>query len=110
MVHPNSPPKSYHSPRFPSLNVETLADTTDDRRYTLFYLSDIVRFTVIWTLIVYALFHLGAVLVAFSSHGFKKSSWKYLWLTPAVYLVIASLEAVLSGTIVGLLYVYLSLT
>lgn len=105
MAFPNDPPPNYRAPRFPSLNVKTLSDTTIDKNYTLFYLSDVVRFTVIWTLIVYALFHLGAVLVAFSTHGLKKSSWKYLWVTPVVYLSMAAFEAVLSGSIVGLVYV-----
>jgi hypothetical protein len=36
------------------------------------------------------------------NHGWKKSSWKYLWAVPIIYLVMAGLEAVLAGSIVGL--------
>lgn len=102
MSFPNSPPASYRTPRFPSLNAKTLYDTTDDKRYTLYYVLDVWRFTLVWTLILYALFHLGAVMIAFFTHGWKKSSWKYLWAVPVVYLVMAGFEAVLSGTVVGL--------
>ena len=103
MSNPGSPPPGYHAPPFPSLNVKTLHDDTTDRIYTLYHVRDVWRFTVTWTLIVYALFHLGAVLVAFFTHGLKKSSWKYLWAVPVVYLVIAGLEAILAGSIVGVM-------
>lgn len=102
MAYPNDPPPSYQTPRFPSLNVETLYDTTSDKRYTLFYVLDVWRFTLIWTMILYALFHMGAVLTAMYTHGWKKSSWKYLWAVPVVYLVMAGLEAVMAGSVVGL--------
>ncbi|PNP37515.1 hypothetical protein TGAM01_v201159 [Trichoderma gamsii] len=99
------PPRNYTTPRFPSLNVNTLFDSTPDKRYTLYYIGDVWRFTVIWTLITFALFHLGAVFIALFTHGWKKSSWKYLWLTPIIYLGVAGLEALLSGTIVGVMSV-----
>ncbi|KAI6783903.1 uncharacterized protein J7T54_001779 [Emericellopsis cladophorae] len=99
----NPPPRNYQTPRFPSLNIGTVYDYSQDRRYTLYYVSDVWRFTVIWTLIVYALFHLGAVVVALLTHGWRISTWKYLWAVPIVYLVIAGLEAILSGSIVGLM-------
>ncbi|KAH6897216.1 hypothetical protein B0T10DRAFT_557050 [Thelonectria olida] len=103
MVYPNNPPESYQTPRFPSLNVDTLYDTTSDKRYTLFYVLDVWRFTLIWTLLLYAVFHMGAVLTAWFTHGSKKSSWKYLWAVPVVYLVMAGVEAVMAGSVVGLL-------
>ncbi|KAH7023755.1 hypothetical protein EDB80DRAFT_807836 [Ilyonectria destructans] len=102
MALPNVPPETYSTPRFPSLNVQTLYDTTADKRYTLYYVLDVWRFTLMWTLVIYALFHMGAVLVAMFTHGWKKSSWKYLWAVPVVYLVMAGLEAVMAGSIVGL--------
>lgn len=101
MPYPNIPPQSYQTPRFPSLNVQTIYDTTEDRRFTLYYIRDAWRFTVIWTLIVYALFHLAAVIIAMFAHGGRISSWKYLWAVPVVYLVIAGIEAILAGSIVG---------
>ncbi|KAI7760392.1 hypothetical protein LZL87_008482 [Fusarium oxysporum] len=45
---------------------------------------------------------MGAVLIAMFTHGWKKSSWRYLWAVPVIYLVIAGLEAVMAGSIVGL--------
>ncbi|EHK41386.1 hypothetical protein TRIATDRAFT_301972 [Trichoderma atroviride IMI 206040] len=97
------PPRNYTTPRFPSLNVNTLFDSTPDKRYTLYHIGDVWRFTVIWTLITFAVFHLGAVFIALFTHGWKKSSWKYLWLTPIIYMGVAALEALLSGTIVGVM-------
>jgi hypothetical protein len=34
-----------------------------------------------------------------------RSSWKYLWTVPTVYTVVAGIEAVLAGTVVGLMQV-----
>ncbi|KAL6870042.1 hypothetical protein ACO1O0_001377 [Amphichorda felina] len=101
MPYPDRPPPGYHTPPFPSLNVQTVYDTSEDRHFTLFYIADVWRFTVIWTLIAYALFHFAAVIIAFFAHGWRTSSWKYFWAVPVVYLVIAGLEAVLAGSIVG---------
>ncbi|KFH48951.1 hypothetical protein ACRE_000880 [Hapsidospora chrysogenum ATCC 11550] len=103
MEFPAVPPASYRTPRFPSLNVQTIYDTSPDRRYTLYYIDDVWRFTMIWTIIFYALFHLAAVIIATFAHGWGISSWKYFWGVPAVYLVIAAIEAVLSGSIVGVM-------
>lgn len=105
MAFQNDPPASYKTPTFPSLNVQTLLDTTDDKRFTLYYVLDVWRFTLIWTLILYAVFHMGAVMVAMSTHGWKKSSWKYLWAVPVVYLVMAGLEGIFAGSVVGLVSV-----
>lgn len=101
MATPNQPPPGYRTPRFPSLNVETIHDSTEDRMYTLYYIRDIWVFTLTWTIIVYALFHLAVVLIAVATHGWRMSSWKYLWAVPIVYIGMAGLEALLSGSIVG---------
>lgn len=101
----SEPPPNYKTPPFPSLNVHTLSDETDNKIYTLYHIGDIWRFTAVWTAIVYAVFHIGAVMVALMTHGFKRRSWKLLWLAPIVYLSVAGVEAVLSGSIVGLMYV-----
>lgn len=106
MAYSNEPPAGYLPPRFPSLNIKTLIDPTPEKRYTLYHIYDAWRFTVIWTLVVYALFHLGVVLITMFTHGWKKSSRKYLWVTPIVYLFVAGLEAILSGSIVGLMLVF----
>ena len=64
MSYPGDPPADYETPSFPSLNVRTLQDFTPQRTYTLYYISDVWKFTVMWTLLTYTFFHLGAVLVA----------------------------------------------
>lgn len=99
----NEPPPGYKTPPFPSLNVHTLADETHDKIYTLYHIGDAWRFTVVWTVIVYAVFHMGAVLIALFTHGFKRKSWKVLWIAPIVYLAVAGAEAVISGSIVGIM-------
>jgi hypothetical protein len=103
MSRPGAPPTNYTTPPFPSLNVKTLQDRTADHAYTLYYISDVWKFTVLWTFITYMAFHVGAVVVAVCSHGFNKSSWRFLWAMPAIYLLIASIEAILAGSIVGLM-------
>ncbi|TWU75789.1 hypothetical protein ED733_003754 [Metarhizium rileyi] len=97
----NAPP-NYRTPPFPSLNVNTLQDRTPNRTYTLYHIPDVWKFTVLWTLITYMFFHVGAVLVAFFSHGLNKGSWRFLWAVPIIYLLIAGIEAVIAGSIVGL--------
>lgn len=105
MSSPGDPPLGYETPSFPSLNVQTLQDRTPQRTYTLYHISDVWKFTVIWTLITYTTFHLGAVFVALFNHGLKGSSWRYLWAIPITYLLIAGVEGLLAGSIVGLMYV-----
>lgn len=103
MPNPSRAPANYTTPGFPSLNVRTLYDPTPDKRFSLFYIEDIWYFTTLWTLIMFWVFHMSAVLIAFFTHGWKMSSWKYLWAVPVVYLVTAGLEAVFAGTVVGLM-------
>ncbi|KAG6027465.1 hypothetical protein E4U41_000933 [Claviceps citrina] len=103
MSYTRHPPPSYETPPFPSLNVHTLQDRTPNRRYTLYYISDVCKFTVAWTLITYAAFHLGAVLIALFSHGRRKSSWRFLCAVPAAYLLMAGIEGVIAGSVVGVI-------
>ena len=94
------PPEGYRTPRFPSLNL-ILRDTTPTRQWSLYNISDIWRFTLIWTFILYAIFHLGAAAVAMLMHGKNRNSWKYLWSVPLVYVLVAGIEALFAGSIVG---------
>lgn len=100
-----SPPEGYDTPPFPSLNIETLYDQTQDRRYTLYFQEDIWWYTVLWTLIIYLFFHLGAVIIAMFTHSWTKSSWKYIWIVPVTYVLIAGIQAIIAGSIVGLMSV-----
>lgn len=72
----------------------------------LYELDDMWKFTLYWTLILYGLFHLGAVGVAVLMQvGKRRSHWKYLWLVPLVYALIAGAEALIAGSVAGLMLV-----
>ncbi|GAB0135897.1 hypothetical protein EsDP_00004219 [Epichloe bromicola] len=103
MAHPGDPPPNYETPSFPSLNIRTLQDRTPNRTYTLYHISDVWQFTVLWTLITYTAFHFGVVFVALFNHGLKKSSWRFLWAVPITYLFIAGIEAIIAGSVVGII-------
>ena len=92
----------YTQPPFPSLFWPP-----QRRTVVLYELDDIWKFTLYWTLILYGIFHLGAVGVAVIMQvGKRRSHWKYLWLVPLIYFLIAGFEAVIAGTVVGLMSVF----
>lgn len=94
-------PAEYTVPPFPSLFWPPQASTI-----ILYELDEMWKFTLFWTLILYGLFHLGAVGIAVLMQGGKRmSSWKYLWLVPLIYALIAGFEALIAGTCVGLMFV-----
>lgn len=99
-----APPDGYTAPRFPSL-VWELTDPTARKERSLFYVKDIWAFTVLWTVIIYAVFHLGAAAIAVAAHGDKRGGWRVLWAIPLVYLFVAAAQGLLAGSVVGLLYV-----
>ncbi|KAB5570269.1 hypothetical protein GE09DRAFT_701751 [Coniochaeta sp. 2T2.1] len=91
-------PENYTVPRFPSLYwpPETFP-------YTLFYIGDIWRFTFLWTIIIYAIFHLGSTCVALMMQvGKTRTNWKYMWIVPIVYAFMAGFQAMFAGSVVGL--------
>jgi hypothetical protein len=90
----NPPPANYTSPPFPSLY-----SPFDSGTY-LYYSHDVWRFTLFWTLIVFEVFHLAASGYAFA---IQWKEWKYMWIVPVVYLVIGGIEALLAGSVVGLM-------
>ena len=63
-------------------------------------MTDIWRFTVLWTLIVYGCVHLAASVYA---AVVQRKNWKYIWMVSMAYIIIAGIEAVLAGSIVGLM-------
>ncbi|KXJ94755.1 hypothetical protein Micbo1qcDRAFT_173528 [Microdochium bolleyi] len=100
------PPPDYQQPSFPGLHWPPR-----DPEHALYSLSDSWRFTLLWTLILYALFHFGAVGVALLMHiGRPRVAWKFLWAVPAVYAIVAGFEALFAGSVVGLVVgaVYIS--
>jgi hypothetical protein len=101
--HPDSPP-------FPSLNFHHLRDRTPSGQWTLVHLRDIWRFTLVWTLIFFAAFHVGAALLAVltvargGGGGRKRRSvLRYVWAVPVLYVVVAGIEALFAGSVVGLM-------
>lgn len=54
----------------------------------------------IWTLIIYEAFHLAASLYALA---IQWRNWKHIWWVPVIYLVVGGIEAVLAGSIIGLM-------
>ncbi|KAK4158003.1 protein-S-isoprenylcysteine O-methyltransferase [Chaetomidium leptoderma] len=95
-------PANYTVPPFPSLFWPPQSGSV-----ILYELDEMWKFTLFWTLILYGLFHLGAVGVAVLMQGGKRmSNWKYLWLVPLVYGLIAGFEALIAGTLVGLMCVF----
>lgn len=73
----------------------------------LYYSGDIWRFTFYWTIIIFAIVHLAAASYAVLMHlGKGKKAWKWVWTVPLIYLIVAAIEAVLAGILVGLMYVH----
>ncbi|KAI0455423.1 integral membrane protein [Xylaria acuta] len=90
----NYPPPDYHPPRFPSLCWPNTCII-----YTVY---DSWRFTLIWTLILFTAFHLGATAIALLMQvGKPPSRWKYLVAVPIVYAIVAGVEALVAGSVVG---------
>ena len=125
-----TPPLSYATPPFPSLYWPIRASVGTPKY--LYSSSDIWRFTLYWTLITISLAHIlvatWAVLMQFlsayyqrkylrSAEGRKLSpknrkllgespiretaSW--VWAVPLVYLVVGAIEALISGSLVGII-------
>ncbi|KAK3380203.1 hypothetical protein B0T24DRAFT_186229 [Lasiosphaeria ovina] len=97
----DEPLPSNTTPPFPSLSLPL-----ETPRWTLSSLYNIWRFTLLWTLILYGLFHMGAAAIALlmqAGNTKSRSSWKYLWMVPLVYAFVAGVEALLAGSVVGLI-------
>ncbi|KAL1955091.1 hypothetical protein VTO42DRAFT_9025 [Malbranchea cinnamomea] len=88
----------YTTPPFPGLYPLVPLVSLRESNY-LFYIEDIVKFTVLWTLILYSGAHLVAALCAVIMQW---RNLKLLWAVPVVYMVVAALEAMLAGSVVGI--------
>lgn len=103
MARRDGPLAPYIAPDFPSLFWPPHKSTVK-----LEELDEMWKFTLFWTLILYGLFHLGAVGVAVLMQvGKRRSNWTYLWVVPLVYAFIAGAEALVAGSLVGLMFVSL---
>ncbi|KAI9815521.1 MAG: hypothetical protein M1827_002655 [Pycnora praestabilis] len=96
--NPNAAPIDYTSPPFPSL-YWPFKIKAGDANY-LYYSSDIWRFTLLWTLIIYGTFHGAASGYAVIVQA---KNWKIIWVVPILYAVVAGIEGVLAGSVVGLM-------
>lgn len=68
----------------------------------LYGLFDMWRFTLYWTLVMFAAFHWAVIGIAlFVQIGKRRTNWKYLWTIPIIYSVIAGLEALVAGSVTG---------
>ncbi|KAI1078373.1 hypothetical protein F5B20DRAFT_226796 [Whalleya microplaca] len=95
----NYPPADYHSPRFPSL----CWPPQSHPECALYSVWDSWRYTLLWTLILHAVCHLGSSGIALCMQiGKRRSIWKYLLTIPIIYAVVAGVEALFAGSIVGL--------
>jgi hypothetical protein len=94
----NRVPINYQVPPFPSLY--DIFPTDQGKAQYLYYIQDIWRFTLFWTLIFYAVTHLA---VAVWAVFMQCRNWKTCWVVPVIYAVIGSLEALITGSIIGLL-------
>lgn len=98
----NLAPPDYTTPPFPSLYWPIPANT--DRALYLYGATDIWRYTLLWTLIIYAVFHLVVAVFAVAVQLMNgKSAWHYVWIIPVFYALIAGVEALIAGSIVGLM-------
>ncbi|KAF7719518.1 Uncharacterized protein PECH_001511 [Penicillium ucsense] len=88
-------PINYQTPSFPSLYDPLQQNTA----YYLYHTNDIWRFTLYWTFIFYGATHLLVAAYTVLTH-FRH--WSIIWLVPIVYAIIAAVEALLAGSIIGL--------
>ena len=120
-------PENYTTPSFPSLYWLVGPANLVQPRF-LYHVRDIWRFTLFWTIIIFETVHLlagtYAVVIVWwgrrnrlEENGKRKSEGKgatkvgedsvkqvkVLWLVPVVYGIVAGVEALLAGSVVGLM-------
>ena len=96
-------PAEYHTPPFPSLYWPIKSNVRFDHPKYLYYRQDVWRFTLFWTIIIFEAFHVVASLYAVAVQW---RNWKLMWMVPLVYMLVAGVEAVLAGSVVGLMCVW----
>jgi hypothetical protein len=96
--NPSIIPDNYITPKFPSL-YSPIPPVLSEPQY-LYRIQDIWRFTLFWTIILFEGCHLAAGGYAVMVQWRK---WKIMWLVPLVYMLVAGVEAVLAGSVVGLM-------
>ncbi|CAD6565850.1 MAG: hypothetical protein ASARMPRED_008010 [Alectoria sarmentosa] len=127
-------PENYTTPSFPSLYWLIGPDDLVQPKF-LYQVHDIWRFTLFWTIIIFETVHLlagtYAVVIVWwggrnrlkedgKENGEKKrlkrcgegslKKIKVLWVVPVVYGIVAGVEAVLAGSVVGLMALKLQMS
>lgn len=92
--------ENHTTPRFPAL-YWPVSVLPGEPRY-LYNVHDAWRFTLFWTLLVYEACHLAASSYAFAVQW---KNWKTMLGVTIVYAALAGVEALIAGSVVGLLYV-----
>ncbi|KAL8766169.1 MAG: hypothetical protein Q9209_006974, partial [Squamulea sp. 1 TL-2023] len=93
-----SSPADRKTPSFPAL-YWPISVLPGEPQY-LYTVQDAWRFTLFWTLIVFEVCHLAA-----SSYAFMVQwrNWKLMFGVTLVYALLAGIEALMAGSLVGLL-------
>ncbi len=98
----NPAPLDYVTPKFPSLYWPF--DVKPGVANYLYFAEDIWRFTLFWTLIIYAGFHAATAAFAMLMQiGKGRRAFKWVWIIPIACALIAGIEALLAGSFVGLM-------
>lgn len=98
----NPAPLDYATPPFPSLYWPYHAKP-GVANY-LYYTTDIWRYTLLWTLIIYAVVYLTtSAFAVLMQLGKGKKAWQYVWMIPLGFALIAGVEALMAGSFVGLI-------
>lgn len=92
---------NHTTPRFPAL-YWPISVLPGEPQY-LYTVRDAWRFTLFWTLLVFEACHLAASTYAFAVQPWN---WKIMFGVIIVYAVLAGVEALMAGSVVGLLYVH----
>lgn len=93
-------PLDYTVPPFPSLYVPIIG--VPEAQNYLYHLTDVWRFTLFWTLILYAGTHF---IVAAFAVAVQWRNYRTMWVIPVGYMLVSGLEALLAGSLVGLVLV-----
>lgn len=89
-------PPDYEVPDFPSLYWPVPTDIAVPKY--LYFPSDIWRFTTLWTLVLLGTVHM---VVAAWACVVQWRNWKTIWITPIIYAVVAGIESIIAGSVVG---------
>jgi hypothetical protein len=62
------------------------------------------RYTLLWTLIIFAVFHAAvAGFAVLMQLGKGKRAWQYVGIIPLTYALVAGMQALMAGSIIGVM-------